>query len=172
MDRRTFLKAGPALPTAAVIAGLPRLAGANTGSAWRAYEVVTRVQVLDAEGVTRVWLPAPLTVDTDYFKNLGSTWRVEGGKVAYVEEPKHRAGILSAQFESTTQNPVLVMTSRFATRDRAFASLQDYLVPGDTFASDVYYFISDGMMPPFNPRVPADLQAMLAAWIDAGAPNN
>ena len=119
MDRRTFLKAGPALPTAAVIAGLPRLAGANTGSAWRAYEVVTRVQVLDAEGVTRVWLPAPLTVDTDYFKNLGSTWRVEGGKVAYVEEPKHRAGILSAQFESTTQNPVLVMTSRFATRDRA-----------------------------------------------------
>jgi hypothetical protein len=60
----------------------------------------------------------------------------------------------------------------FATRDRAFASLQDYLVPGDAFASDVYYFISDGMMPPFNPRVPADLQAMLAAWIDAGAPNN
>ena len=60
----------------------------------------------------------------------------------------------------------------FSTRDRAFASLQDYLVPGDAFASDVYYFISDGMMPPFNPRVPADLQAMLAAWIDAGAPDN
>ena len=60
----------------------------------------------------------------------------------------------------------------FSTRDRAFASLQDYLVPGDAFASDVYYFISDGMMPPFNPRVPADLQARLAAWIDAGAPNN
>jgi hypothetical protein len=51
----------------------------------------------------------------------------------------------------------------FSTRDRALASLQDYLVPGDAFASDVYYFISDGMMPPFDPRVPADLQAMLAA---------
>jgi hypothetical protein len=60
----------------------------------------------------------------------------------------------------------------FSTRDRGLASIQDYLVPGDAFASDLYYFISDGMMPPFNPRVPADLQAMLAAWIDAGAPNN
>ena len=119
MDRRTFLKAGSALPAAAVVTGLPRLAGANAASPWRAYEVTTRVQVLEAEGVTRVWLPVPLTVDTDYFKNLGNTWRVEGGTVAYVEEPKHRTGILSAQFDSTTQNPVLLLTSRFATRDRA-----------------------------------------------------
>ena len=60
----------------------------------------------------------------------------------------------------------------FSTRDRGLASIQDYLVPGDAFASDLYYLISDGMMPPFNPRVPVDLQTMLAAWIDAGAPNN
>jgi transglutaminase-like putative cysteine protease len=119
MDRRTFLKAGTVLPSAALVTGLPRLAGATTASPWRAYEVVTRVQVLDAEGVTRVWLPAPLSVDTDYFKNLGNTWRVEGGTVAYVEEAKHRTGILAAQFESTTQNPVVTLTSRFAARDRA-----------------------------------------------------
>lgn len=122
MDRRTFLKAGSALPTAAAMAGLPRLAAAADapgGGAWRAYEVVTRVQVLDAEGVTHVWLPMPLAVDTDYFKNLGSTWRVEeGGTASYVEDPKYRAGIVSAQFASTTQNPVLVVTSRFAARDR------------------------------------------------------
>jgi transglutaminase-like putative cysteine protease len=119
MDRRSFLKAGSALPAGMAIAGVPRLAGANTaGSSWRAFEVVTRVQVLDAEGSTRVWLPAPLTRDTDYFKSLGSVWRVEGGTVTYVEEPKHLAGIVSANFDTTTQNPVLVMTSRFATRDR------------------------------------------------------
>jgi len=69
-------------------------------------------------------------------------------------------------------NPGMNRGVSFSTRDRALASLQDYLVPGDAFASDVYYFISDGMMPPFDPRVPADLQARLAAWIDAGAPNN
>ncbi len=69
-------------------------------------------------------------------------------------------------------NPGMNRGVDFSTRDRALVSIQDYLAPGDAFASDVYYFISDGMMPPFDPRVPADLQAMLAAWIDAGAPNN
>jgi hypothetical protein len=60
----------------------------------------------------------------------------------------------------------------FATRDNGFASIQDFLLPGDYLASDLYYLISDGMMPPFNPQVPADLQAKLAAWIDAGAMDN
>src|SRR5262245_61712711 len=59
-----------------------------------------------------------------------------------------------------------------STRDRAFAWLQFYIVPGDAFASDLYYFVSAGVMPPTNPQVPADLQAMLMAWIDAGAAND
>ena len=59
-----------------------------------------------------------------------------------------------------------------STRDRAFASLQVYVVPGDAFASDLYYFVSAGVMPPTNPQVPADLQAMLMTWIDAGAAND
>lgn len=119
MDRRSFIKAGATLPAGMAIAGVPRLAGATTaGNSWRAFEVVTRVQVLDAEGSTRVWLPAPLTRDTDYFKNLGNVWRVEGGTVNYIEEPKYGAGVVSANFDPSTQNPVLVLTSRFATRDR------------------------------------------------------
>ena len=116
MDRRTFIKAGSMLAGAAVVS---RTAGASTESTtWRAYEVVTRVNVLEADGTTRVWLPVPLTQDTDYFKNLGSTWRAEGGTVSYVEEPRYATGIIAARFESATQNPVLVLTSRFATRDR------------------------------------------------------
>ena len=98
MDRRTFLKSGSALPVAAVMAGMPGLAGANTaGSSWRAFEVVTSVKVLDAEGATRVWLPTPLTRDTDYFKSLGTVWSSEGGIVNYAEDPKYGVGIVSAQ---------------------------------------------------------------------------
>ena len=66
-------------------------------------------------------------------------------------------------------NPGMNRGVDFSTRDRGFDSIQFVLVPGDAFASDLYYLISDGMMPPINPRVPADLQAALAAWIDAGA---
>ena len=60
----------------------------------------------------------------------------------------------------------------FANRDAAFRSVQLYVVPGDAFASDLYYLISAGVMPPINPQVPATLQAALAAWLDAGALDN
>lgn len=119
MNRRTFLKTGSALPAAAAIAGLPRLAEASTaGTSWRVFEVTTRVEVLEAAGATRVWLPVPLTRDTDYFKNLGSVWSAEGGTVTYVEDPKHAAGIVSTAFPSASEKPVVQLTSRFATRDR------------------------------------------------------
>jgi transglutaminase-like putative cysteine protease len=117
MNRRSFLKHGAALPAAAVIAGAPRIAAAD-GSQWRAFEVITRVQVLDADGVTRVWLPVPLARDTDYFKSLGSTWQIDGGEAVYAEEAKSATGMVSAAFSQATQNPVVILTSRFATRDR------------------------------------------------------
>ena len=119
MDRRSFLKAGSA--GAVAVAGVPRLALAQSQSettAWRAFEVVTRVQVLDAEGATRVWLPTPLTRDTEYFKSLGNEFSAEGGTANYVQEPKYATGIVAGSFPASAQNPVLKLTSRFAARDR------------------------------------------------------
>jgi len=69
-------------------------------------------------------------------------------------------------------NPGMNRGVSFATRDRGYDSALFYVVPGDYLASDLYYFISAGVMPPINPQVPADLQAKLAAWIDAGALDN
>jgi len=116
MDRRTFLKAGATLPAA--LAYAPQLAAADTPSPWRIFEVVTRAQILDADGATRVWLPAPLTRDTEYFKNLGNEWSTEGGSIMYVEEPKHGAAIIAAGFPASAANPVVRLVSRFAARDR------------------------------------------------------
>ncbi|MGZ8210372.1 MAG: transglutaminase-like domain-containing protein [Burkholderiales bacterium] len=119
MDRRTFLKVGSALPGSVALGGVSRLARASAAdSPWRVFEVVTRVNVLDAEGATRVWLPAALVGDTDYFKNLGNSWSSEGGTVTYVEDGKYRSAIVSAGFPAAAQNPVLQLTTRFATRDR------------------------------------------------------
>jgi transglutaminase-like putative cysteine protease len=120
MHRRHFLKSSSLLSVAAAAAGLPRLGSAATADAsWRIFEVTTRVQVLDAEGLTRVWLPTPLTIDTDYFKNLGNTWNVEGGSIDYVEDAKYATAVVAAGFPASTQNPVVRLTSRFAARDRA-----------------------------------------------------
>jgi transglutaminase-like putative cysteine protease len=119
MHRRTFLKSGAALPVAAM-AGLPRIASADAAQAgmWRVFEVVTQVEVTEPAGVTRVWLPVPLTADTDYFKNLGSTWTAQGGSARYVQDSVYRAGIVASEFPAGAAKPVLKVTSRFATRDR------------------------------------------------------
>lgn len=122
MHRRSFLKSGAALPLAAM-SGLPTSARADAASdaadaTWRVFEVTARVEVVEPAGVTRVWLPVPLTADTDYFKNLGSTWSSDAGGVRYVVDPKYQAGMVSAAFPESAKKPVLKVTSRFATRDR------------------------------------------------------
>jgi transglutaminase-like putative cysteine protease len=119
MDRRTFLKIGSALPGTAALGGFTRLALADVPApSWRVFDVTTRVHVLDADGQTRVWLPAALSGDTDYFKNLGNEWSSESGTVTYAEDPKYRTSIVAAGFPTSAQNPTLQLTTRFATRDR------------------------------------------------------
>jgi hypothetical protein len=119
MDRRTFLKSGVALPTAGLVTGLPSLTFANAGESWRIFEVTTSVDILKPAGTTRIWLPVPLTMDTDYQKSLGNAWSAEGGSVSYTQDTKYRAGIVSAQFPESVQKPTVRLVSRFATRDRA-----------------------------------------------------
>jgi transglutaminase-like putative cysteine protease len=69
--------------------------------------------------MNRVWVPLPLVRQTDYFKHLGSTWDAGGGSAVLIEEPKYRAGIVAAEFPDAAAKPVLQVTSRFSTRDRA-----------------------------------------------------
>jgi transglutaminase-like putative cysteine protease len=116
MDRREFIKTTVALPAAA---GLPRIAAASTPGPWRVFEVTTAAEVLIPAGVTRVWLPVPLTVDTPYQKSLGNTWSAEGGNVSYSQDSKYSIGIVQAEFPGSARDPKLVVVSRFATRDHA-----------------------------------------------------
>lgn len=119
MDRRQFIKTGALLPAAAAVSGFPGFAAAKTtaDSKWHMYEVTTQVEVLKPAAATRVWLPVPLTVDTDYQKGHGNTWSAEGTKVNYVKDPRYGAGIVYAEWSSPPQKPVLKLVSRFATRE-------------------------------------------------------
>lgn len=151
MDRRQFIKAGTLLPAAAAVSGFPSFALAKTtaDSPWRMYEVTTQVEVLKPAGVTRVWLPVPLTVDTDFQKDHGSKWSAEGGKAAFSKDPKYGAGIVSAEWAEGTQKPVLKLVSRFATREYIVdlknpsnpwpedrATLARYLAPTELIPTD------------------------------------
>src|SRR5712672_4761410 len=85
---------------------------------WRAFEVVTRAEVANPTGATRVWLPLPLQTDTDYFKSLGQSWTGNGAVTRVYRDERYGAGILYAEWPAGESAPVIEVTTRFATRDR------------------------------------------------------
>ncbi|MBI3375832.1 MAG: transglutaminase domain-containing protein [Betaproteobacteria bacterium] len=133
MDRRAFLKTS-ATATALSAASFARGALANVAEAgrWRAFEVTYRLEVQKPAGVTRTWLPLPLSEDTGYFKNLGSSWSAGGGRASATIDPKYGAGIAMAEFPEGVANPTFLVVSRFATRDRSV----DFAKPGNARPED------------------------------------
>src|SRR5687768_13513167 len=110
MDRRAFLK------TTAASAVLPWHA-AFASSDWRTYQVVTRVEILKPQGVSRVWLPLPLKDDMPWQRNQGSQWSGNAARTEVLPDGKYGVTMLFAEWNGG--QPVLELTSRFATRDTA-----------------------------------------------------
>jgi transglutaminase-like putative cysteine protease len=126
MDRRALLKLAVAGP--AMMAG-SRLWGGSAGWAqqreftpragnWRTFEITTRVEVLDPGGVTRVWVPVP-SVDSEYQRSLGNQWAGNARVMQTVVDGKYGATMLYAEFAGGEAAPVVELTSRFRTQDRA-----------------------------------------------------
>jgi transglutaminase-like putative cysteine protease len=121
MNRRAFLKSGIGAGAAAVggMSLSDRAAAAGSeGAKWRAFEVVTRAEVANPTGATRVWLPLPLQPDTDYHKSLGQTWSGNAAVSRVYRDERYGAAIFYAEWPATEKAPVVEVTSRFATRDR------------------------------------------------------
>src|SRR3954465_111509 len=121
MNRRDFIKTTSVLPAAAAVSVLPQFAPSAFAAAakWRVFEVTTKVEVLKPEGTTRVWLPLPLVADTDYQKNLGSTWSIEAGTAVTAVDGNYGAEFITAEWPASVKAPVVSVTSRFAITDRA-----------------------------------------------------
>jgi transglutaminase-like putative cysteine protease len=118
MHRRAFLRSA-----GIVTAGLAwpgrrsSFAQAPRPNGWRTFEILTRVEVLEPSGATRVWVPTALAVETPYQKTLGDAFEAEGGTARLV--PGHNAdalGMVAAEFPAGVR-PVLTVTSRVSTRD-------------------------------------------------------
>ena len=118
MERRDFLKATMAVP---VVGALPswRAALAQTGAGWRTFEIVTKVEVTDPAGTTRVWVPLPYTAKTDWHSPLGNKWTGNAGEMKLATDGKYGAEMVYAEWSPGEKAPVLEVTSRFSTRDRA-----------------------------------------------------
>jgi transglutaminase-like putative cysteine protease len=149
MNRRQFLQSSATLSALAALSGrVPIARAAAESRAWRTFEINTQIEILKPAGVTRAWVPTPLTAETPYQKPLGNQWKAEGGQIGFQTDPKYGAGIVSAEWPAG-QRPVLTLTSRFATRDVAVdlaapgrapaerpAELQKYLDPTEFLPTD------------------------------------
>jgi len=114
MDRRAFLQTS----AAAAAAALPwQPAAASAG--WRTFETVTRVEVVNPRGVSRAWVPLPLTDDTDWQKAIGNSWAGNALRTQIATDGKYLVAMLYAEWRDGEPAPVIEVTSRFMTRDRA-----------------------------------------------------
>jgi transglutaminase-like putative cysteine protease len=114
MKRRDFLKISAA---AGAVAALPARAAA-ADAPWRSFEVTTRVEVLKAQGVSRVWLPVP-AVESPWQKRRGNAWSGNAVRAGIVSDGKYGVDMLYAEWQKGERSPVVELTSRFMTRDRA-----------------------------------------------------
>jgi transglutaminase-like putative cysteine protease len=123
MNRRHFLQSSAA---ALAAQSLP-WSSAWAADGWRMFETVTRVEVKDAFGVARAWIPLPLEADTDWQKAIGNSWSGNARQAAVAHDGKYGVAMLYAEWPEREMNPVIEVTSRFMTRDRAV----DFSRPGD-----------------------------------------
>ncbi|HEY3074464.1 MAG TPA: transglutaminase domain-containing protein [Burkholderiales bacterium] len=115
MNRRTFLQSATAAAIAQSLAPLAALAQ----DGWRTFEAVTRVDVTDAFGVARAWVPLPLAADTSWHKTIGSSWSGNASQAQILHDGKYGIGMLYAEWPAREASPFIEITSRFMTRDRA-----------------------------------------------------
>jgi len=172
MHRREFLKSTAALSALALLPH--RFARAEGG--WRTFEIVTQIDVLQPEGATRVWVPAPLTAERSFQKPLGNRWSSSSERVKFHTDQNYGAGMVWAEWPAG-ETPTLTVTSRVATRDIAVdltrpgsatpeqpAVLQKYLQPTELAPTDgIVKQTSDGIVK--GGRTPLEKARAIYEWI-------
>lgn len=120
MQRREFLCSAATLAAGVMWPASRGIAAFEPSPAngWRVFEATTRVEVLQPEGTTRVWLPLPSVQEKDWIRPMGNLWQGNATSARVLRDPVYGADMLCAEWEAGGK-PVLEVTSRFAARDRA-----------------------------------------------------
>src|SRR3984885_5584793 len=117
MNRRDFLQANSSLCAGwALSRAVPALADTPSVGKWRTFEVVTRVELLKPDGVSHIWLPAPLIRNTRYQNTISTRFTTKGGAARLSKDKQGALGIVSATYDANAK-PSLSMTSRVALKN-------------------------------------------------------
>jgi transglutaminase-like putative cysteine protease len=116
MKRRDFLRSTGAICAGYALSKSIPLLAETAASSWRTFEVTTRVEVLNPNGETRIWLPAAVVRNAPFQKTLANVFTAEGGTASFSEVKQGEVGIVSASYPSGTK-PILTLRSRVSLKD-------------------------------------------------------
>jgi transglutaminase-like putative cysteine protease len=116
MDRRIFLKTSAA---ALAAQALPWSRAFAAIDGWRGYEMNTTVEIVRPKGVSRAWIPVPSIEDNGWNQVLGNSWTGNAKRTELANDGKYGVQMLYAEWAPGTERPVIQLTSRVRTRDRA-----------------------------------------------------
>jgi len=117
MKRREFIRHAAAAAGLGLVYPRPLAAQPPDGDSWRTFEILTRVEVRQPSGPTRVWLPTPLAA-APWQQTMGDNYHAAGGNVVMIETGENDPDMLGAAWDEGVA-PVLTLTSRVAVRDHA-----------------------------------------------------
>jgi hypothetical protein len=118
MNRRDFLQASSSTFAGWALSRAMPVLAAPSADGWRTFEVVTRVELLQPNGVCHIWLPAPLIRNTPYQKTISAQFTSKGGTARLTKDKQSDLGIVSATYAAHVK-PALILTSRVALKNYA-----------------------------------------------------
>jgi transglutaminase-like putative cysteine protease len=127
--RRLLTAAGAALAGPVLAQSLPSLTVPASAPAqsrrfdpqpgdWREFELVTRIELRDPKGASRLWVPLP-SVSSPWQQPLDDRWTGNARSQKVVSDGRYGARMLLAEFAAGGDKPKLEVTSRFRTQSRA-----------------------------------------------------
>lgn len=122
INRREVLQTGAAfavLLTCPVIAAAGERIFAPRPGSWRRFKTVTRLEIVNPEGLVQAWVPLPSFNAEDWFRPEGSTWTTNAKVAETKRDPSYGAEFLHVIWGEDEPVPVVEVTSRFSTQDRA-----------------------------------------------------
>jgi|SRR3984885_328587 len=119
MNRRDFLRANSSICAGwALSKAVPVLANTPPAGEWRTFEVVTKVKLLKPNGISHIWLPAPLIRNTPYQNTISTQFEAKGGMATLSKDKQSALGIVSAMYAANVM-PTLTLTSRVELKNYA-----------------------------------------------------
>src|SRR5262249_13521991 len=87
--------------------------------AWRRFAITTRLEIAAPDGQAQAWVPLPSVTQADWISAGDSEWTTNGAAAQKIRDPHSGAEMLHVTWAAGQAAPVVEVTSRVATRDRA-----------------------------------------------------